>query len=53
VDCAEQCHAATTIIEIHKSGIELTAALANNLKSIADLSCDKHDCARPKERFAD
>jgi hypothetical protein len=48
VDRAEQCHAATTIIEIHQSGIELTPVLTNNLQSIADVSCDKHDCARPK-----
>jgi len=41
VDRAEQCPAATTVIEIHQSGVELTAALPNDLQSVADISRDE------------
>ena len=53
VDRAEQCPAATTVIEIHPSGIELTAALPNDLQSVADVSRDEHGCACLRDRFAD
>jgi hypothetical protein len=53
VDRAEQCPAATTVIEIHPSGSELAAALTNDLQSVADVSRDEHGCACSKERVAD
>ena len=38
VDRAEQCPAATTVIEIHQSEVELASALPNDLQSVADVA---------------
>jgi hypothetical protein len=53
VDRAEQCPAATTVIEIHQSEVELAAALPNDLQSVADVSRYEHGCTCFRDRFAD